>query len=750
MEAYQNAALSPEERAKDLLGKMTLQEKVGQLNQRLYGFRIYERQGEEFTLTEEFKEEVERMGGLGVLYGLYRADPWADKDEKTGIVLELSAKAYNIVQKYVIDHSRLGIPMMMSTECPHGHQALGGGLLPVNLAAGATFDPELLSEGYKACGKQLKSGHVDLALMSALDMARDPRWGRSEECYSEDPCLAASMAKAAVTGMQSTGVGSVAKHFCAQGETTGGVNASAARIGERELREIHFPSAKACCEAGVEGIMAAYNEIDGVYCHRNAWLLRDVLRGEMGFDGIVMADGLAVDFLKNTEGDTLHAGVAARKAGVDVSLWDEAFSRLGEAVEQGLLDESEIDESVLKVLKLKFEKGLFEHPYMEENMLTPEEAGIPEVSLSLARESAVLLKNEESVLPLAKKYKKVAVIGYHAADRYCMLGDYTPPVPESECVTVLQGMKQEAPEGVEVSYAMGSEFSEADEDEKAKALALAAKSDVIVAVVGDIVKVHIHTKAPGLVLQHGLSWGSLHDIKIDNMAEQHQHRVVGAQTEKHGLAVLSVAAGNGIASIMHQLGAAEIISGGQSMNPPVEAFIKVIEKGSAEQYIILPNNKNIILAAEQVKKLLGAAQVDYVPTTNLAQGLAALLHFDAAKTLQENSAVMRREAKEAHSAAVSIAVRDSVVNGITVKKGQYIGLLEDKIVYAGATLEEVTAETVKLAGSDWELISLYYGSDLTQSEADKIAAELEALDGGWEVTVFDGGQPLYPLLLSLE
>ena len=296
--------------------------------------------------------------------------------------------------------------MMMSTECPHGHQALGGGLLPVNLAAGATFDPELLSEGYKACGKQLKSGHVDLALMSALDMARDPRWGRSEECYSEDPCLAASMAK--------SGSHRYAVHRCRQcGKTllrTGRDNRRCERECCKNRRagaaEIHFPSAKACCEAGVEGIMAAYNEIDGVYCHRNAWLLRDVLRGEMGFDGIVMADGLAVDFLKNTEGDTLHAGVAARKAGVDVSLWDEAFSRLGEAVEQGLLDESEIDESVLKVLKLKFEKGLFEHPYMEENMLTPEEAGIPEVSLSLARESAVLLKNEESVLPLAKKYKK--------------------------------------------------------------------------------------------------------------------------------------------------------------------------------------------------------------------------------------------------------------------------------------------------------------------------------------------------------
>ncbi len=484
MEKYQDAALSPRERAEDLLEKMTLKEKVGQLNQRLYGFRIYERDGENVTFTEEFREEVEKMGGLGVLYGFYRADPWADKDENTGITTGLSGKAYNALQKYVLDHSRLGIPVMMSSECPHGHQALGGGLLPVNLAAGATFDPEALKEGYEACGRQLKSGHVELALMSALDVLRDPRWGRSEECYSEDPYLSSRMAAAAVTGMQSEGVSCVAKHFCGQGETTGGVNASAARIGEQELREIHFPAMQACCDAGVDGVMAAYNEIDGVYCHGNPWLLRDVLREEMGFQGIVMADGLAVDFLKNTEGDTLHAGATALKAGVDVGLWDESFSRLGEAVEKGLVDEKLLDEAVLRVLELKFKRGLFEHPYMEENMLEAEEAGINAASLKLARESAVLLKNEKQVLPLKDHYKKIALIGYHAADRYAMLGDYTPPMPESSCVTVLSGMKNEAPEGVSVEYAMGSGFNQADGAELEKALKLAKESDVIVVAAG--------------------------------------------------------------------------------------------------------------------------------------------------------------------------------------------------------------------------------------------------------------------------
>lgn len=491
---YKDTSLTPKERARDLLKRMTLIEKVGQLNQRLYGFRIYERTTEGIRLTEEFCQEVERFGGLGVLYGLYRADPWADKNQENGITPELSAEAYNLVQSYVMEHSRLGIPMLMSTECPHGHQALGGALLPVNLAAGASFHPELLEEGYHACGMQLASGKVDLALMSVLDILRDPRWGRSEECYSEDPFLSARMAEAAVKGMQSAGVACVAKHFCAQGETTGGINASAARIGERELREIHLPAAKACCQAGVEGVMAAYNEIDGIYCHANAWLLRKVLREELGFQGVVMADGIAIDLLETMTGDKVSAGAAALQAGVDISLWDEAYSRLDEAVEQGIVEEKLLDEAVLRVLELKFRRGLFEHPKMDEEkpMSGAGESGVHPISLQLARESAVLLQNQGELLPLVKteaeagrtSVKKIAVVGCQAQDRYGMLGDYTPPMQEEDCVTILEGMRRLAPSGTEVRYAQGCGFFRELPEEKKKALALAKESDVTVVVIG--------------------------------------------------------------------------------------------------------------------------------------------------------------------------------------------------------------------------------------------------------------------------
>ena len=438
---YKDASLPTAERVNDLLSHMTLREKVGQLNQRLYGFRAYERKGDEITLTKETIEEAKYFGGLGVVYGLYRADPWSAKTEENGLSKEYAIKGYNLLQRCCLEHSRLGIPLLLSSECPHGHQALDGYLLPVNLAAGATFDPKLYKEAVSVCAHQLKQMGVNLSLVSALDVARDPRWGRTEECFGEDPYLCSCFAKAAVEGTQSEGVAMVAKHFCAQGETTGGVNASAARIGERELREIHLPAAKACCEAGVKGVMAAYNEIDGVYCHMNRHLLTEILRDEFGFDGIVMADGVALDRLQEAVGDEPHAAALALFAGVDVSLWDNVFPYLEDAVKDGLLDESLLDEAVKRVLTLKFEQGLFEHPYLPED--SKEESYTMEKypqSLQLARESVVLLKNQ-NVLPLKTSDQKILVLGPSADDIYRMLGDYTPPVSDENSFTLLKGLE---------------------------------------------------------------------------------------------------------------------------------------------------------------------------------------------------------------------------------------------------------------------------------------------------------------------
>ncbi len=483
MNICENARKNPRERAEDLLSRMTLREKVGQLNQRLYGFAAYERHGEEIALSESFQREVERWGGLGVLYGLYRADPWSKKDFETGLYGKYMKKAYNLAQKYVMEHSRFHVPMLMSSECPHGHQALDGYLLPVNLAVGAALSPELTERAYRVCGAQLKELGVDLALISMLDILRDPRWGRSEECYGEDPYLAAALAKAAVTGCQSEGVAVVAKHFCAQGETTGGVNASAARIGERELREIHLPGMRACCEAGVQGVMAAYNEIDGVYCHANGKLLRDVLREEMGFSGVVMADGVAIDMLTALTGDLVASGALARKAGVDIGLWDRSFGCLEEAVERGLISESLVDEAALRVLEIKFARGLFEHPYLDEEeprRFTYEKN--PE-SLELARQSPVLLKND-GLLPLKLcKGGKVAVIGPNANNCYDQLGDYTPPQRPESCVTLLEGLKRELGEG-RVSYAAGCTVCGGERENIPAAVKLARESDIVVLSLG--------------------------------------------------------------------------------------------------------------------------------------------------------------------------------------------------------------------------------------------------------------------------
>jgi len=277
-------------------------------------------------------------------------------------------------------------------------------------------------------------------------------------------------------------------------------------------------------------------------------------------------------------------------------------------------------------------------------------------------------------------------------------------------------------------------------------------NSMIVAVIDDIVKVHIHSKQPGRVLLQAQTWGTLHDMKIENMIDQHNerlfHQPVQAAPKKKGrIGVLTVAPGKGLADMMLKMGAAGVISGGQSMNPSVEDFVNIINAGEYDEYIILPNNKNIILAAEQVRKLLGASKVNYVSTTNMAQGLSALLHFDPNRTAEENRAVMSKGAHDAVGGSVTVAVRDSVVGEIQVHKGDYLGLVNEKIVCTGNSIEDVLAKM--LNGKDYELITMFYGDELQKTDADKLAEYIEKLCG-FEVECFFGGQPNYPLILSME
>ncbi|GIN57237.1 beta-glucosidase [Lederbergia ruris] len=490
---YKNSSLPIEERVEDLLQRMTVKEKVGQLNQKMYGWEAYKKTDKGIELTEAFKEQVALGDGMGALYGLFRSDPWSAVTYENGIPTHENAKVANRIQRYIIENTRLGIPVLLSEECPHGHQALDGTLIPTNIGAGSTWNPELMEKAYQFVAAEVRSRGAHLGLISTLDILRDPRWGRSEECYSEDPYLAAKMTEAAVKGLQGEGreeliqdnkIVAVLKHFAGQGEGQGGHNAGPANIGERELREIHLPGMKAGVEAGALGCMAAYNEIDGIPCHANTTLLTDILREEWGFEGMVMADGVAIDRLRQLAGDYESAAALALSAGVDLSLWDTAFTTLEQAVEKGKTTEEWIDRAVRRVLHLKFALGLFDQPYTDETkaLQIVGNESFRKTNLQVARESAVLLKNQDQLLPLSKQTGKIAVIGPNANQIYNQLGDYTAIQKDGKGTTLLQGIKNMA-EG-EVTYVKGCSVRGKSKAGFPEAVAAAKNSDVVILVLG--------------------------------------------------------------------------------------------------------------------------------------------------------------------------------------------------------------------------------------------------------------------------
>ncbi|MFF5820887.1 glycoside hydrolase family 3 N-terminal domain-containing protein [[Kitasatospora] papulosa] len=488
---FRDPGMPVADRVRDLLSRMTLTEKVGQVNQRMYGWDAYERTASGHRLTDAFRAEVAAGDGMGALYGLQRADPWSGVTAETGIGAADGARVADAVQRHVVGSTRLGIPVLLVEEMPHGLQALDGTLLPVNLAVGATWDPELYEEAARLAAAQLRARGGHVALVSALDLVRDPRWGRAEECFGEDPYLAARFTEALVRGVQGPAgeaigpdrAAVVLKHFAGQGATVGGRNSAATELGLRELHEIHLVAARAGVRAGAAGLMAAYNEFDGVPCAANPRLLTGILRERWGFEGLVMADGLAVDRLVRLAGDPVAAGAMALRAGTDLSLWDDCYPRLGEAVRRGLVEEAVLDRAVGRVLALKFRLGLFERPYTVEQV--PDPGGLERLSERMARECVTLLAHDGVTLPLAGLPSvTLAVIGPNADSVPQQIGDYTAPQRPGTGGGVLAGLRAAAPEGTEVTYARGCGLVGGDLSGLPEAVALAAGADVAVLVLG--------------------------------------------------------------------------------------------------------------------------------------------------------------------------------------------------------------------------------------------------------------------------
>jgi len=439
-----------------LIDSMSFTQKVGQLNQRLFGWKSVERNAAGRLVTsDELKQEIDRWGGLGALYGLLRADPWSGQHWGNGIRPEERPEAVAVVQQTVLERGAHGIGVLLSEEAPHGHQALGGAVLPTNLGLGATFDSQGVQEAEAAVAAELAASGIHIALVSGLDIARDPRWGRCEECFGEDPLMASRMCEAIVTGMQGEhrskvgrgGVAVVLKHLAAQGEAVGGRNGQSAVLGPHDLHEIHLPPVAAGVRAGALGFMAAYNDIDSVPCCASPWLLEDYLRDQLGFDGIVMADGLAVDRLEDMAGSIPAAGRAALLAGVDVSLWDEGFARLEEYVDDEQVAAA-VDTALRRVLELKAMFGLLPEDGADTAAIAmPDADAIAQATADgreqakrMAREAITLINDGRSAVTLDSirgvltdaQAGPVIVAGPFADDFGCFLGDYTAPLPADE------------------------------------------------------------------------------------------------------------------------------------------------------------------------------------------------------------------------------------------------------------------------------------------------------------------------------
>ena len=480
---YKDPGRSAEERADDLLKRMTVDEKLGQLLCPL-GWPMYDKvSADSVVISDRYREFIGEQHG-GMLWAVFRADPWTKKTLETGLNPTLAAKAYNALQRYAMDSTRLGIPIILAEEAPHGHMAIGTTVFPTSIGLASTWDTDLVETVGRTIGTELQAQGATIGYGPVIDLSREPRWSRVEETYGEDVHLTSQMASAMVRGTSFRGVISTLKHFVAYGVPEGGHNGNPSIIGMRDLRENVLPTFKAAIDAGALSVMTSYNSLDGIPTTCNPELLTGVLRDEWGFNGFVVSDLESIDGLARDHrvaASTQEAGELSLNAGVDVDLGANCFSQLKESVEKGRVSMKTLDRAVKRVLLRKFEAGLFDHPYVDESaaaglVRTPEHL---EVAAQAAREGVVLLKND-GVLPL-KRGTRIALIGPNADNQYNQLGDYTAPQAEENVVTMLDGLRAK---GADVLYVKGCAVRDTRDSQIAQAAIAAMLSDVAVVVVG--------------------------------------------------------------------------------------------------------------------------------------------------------------------------------------------------------------------------------------------------------------------------
>jgi beta-glucosidase len=484
--ANQDSGSPTTTRVKDLLSRMTLEEKVEQLTQK-------------FADSIKLNDDEADPASLEKLFG----------DRSPGVLcvhfgddLFQTARRLAAGQKYLRERTRLGIPALTVNEGLHGVLAKGATIYPQFLALGCTWNPALAREMGSQISREASAAGINHLLTPMIEVVRDPRWGRVEECIGESPLLVGRLCSAYTLGIQGDLRGgkplaankslAMLKTFAGYSMPANGINIANCVLGERELRSIYFPPVEQVIrETGVLSVMPSYNEVDGIPSHANRWLLEDVLRGEMGFRGYTYSDWGGVDFnagFHHVATDAADAAKQALEAGVDLEAPGPAcYQHLARLVREGKLSETEIDKAAARVLSTKFAAGLFDGRPDADIANLPKVAHCAEhvaLSQQIAEESIVLLKNEGNLLPLdPARLRSIAVIGPNADQ--VQFGDYCWSKSNRDGVTILRGLRERLGDRVQINYAKGCELAGVSAAGFAAALEAAQKSDVAIVVLGD-------------------------------------------------------------------------------------------------------------------------------------------------------------------------------------------------------------------------------------------------------------------------